>query len=936
MSSRENKRKGSGVEPQSPRSTIGLLLSEVRSSYSNALWRGVAGAALEFDVNLICYTEGRIDAYKYGPDPQGDPLYGLIDAERVDGLLICGTIGNYITEAEFRSFIDRYRPIPMVGITETPGIPNIIVDNGKGMRDIVTHFIEVHGYRRIAFICGPENNEEAALRYRAYVDALAEHNIPLDPDIVAPGAFEYETGVEAIRLLLDERKAEFEAVVAANDWMAFGALKALEEHGVRIPEDVALGGFDDAREAAASKPSLTTVRQPIHRLGYEGIKVLLKLLAGEQVPERTMLSTKLVVRRSCSCVEPAIAHAALGSLVRKRQALKEAVEAQREEILSEMAQVVEGPASVCSEWMGRLLDAFLEEMASGSATGKPGDNLARQGPFLSALDEVLQQAVAMNVQIDDWQEIISVMRHCTAPYVTNVATLSRAEDLFNQGRVTIGRVIQGIWALREVEDAQRTESLGFFSGDLVEAIETEQISAAIGRWLPQFGFSEFYLSLYEGQKYPAEWSRLMLAYERGERVDVGADRRRYLTRRLVPDELCPQERRYTWVVEPLSFRENQFGLLILETGPRVGYIYSSLARQISGTLQDSLLVQQLEVRKVQMLTAAEVSQVVSSLLDPDELIQRVVELVQERFDLYYVGLFLVDGGWAVLRAATGEAGKKMVEQGHKLQIGGDSMIGQCVGEHQPRVAADVGEEAVRFDNPLLPLTRSELALPLVSREGAIGALSIQSVQESAFSEEDVAIFKTMADQLANAIANARLYEKIQRAYTEVEQQVRERTAELEREVEERERAQAESLRLQQEVIEAQQRAIQELSTPIIPVLELPQGGSVIVMPLIGSIDTMRARDVTRSLLAGIREHKAKVVILDITGVPIVDSGVAAYLNKTVQAARLKGARTIVTGISEAVAETIVDLGIDWSGIETLRDLRTGLRAALRGAERRVE
>jgi anti-anti-sigma regulatory factor/putative methionine-R-sulfoxide reductase with GAF domain len=356
----------------------------------------------------------------------------------------------------------------------------------------------------------------------------------------------------------------------------------------------------------------------------------------------------------------------------------------------------------------------------------------------------------------------------------------------------------------------------------------------------------------------------------------------------------------------------------------VGYIYSSLARQISGTLQDSLLVRQLEIRKVQMLTAAEVSQIVGSLLDPDELIQRVVELVQERFDLYYVGLFLVDEGWAVLRAATGEAGKKMVEQGHKLEIGGDSMIGQCVGEHQPRVAADVGEEAVRFDNSLLPLTRSELALPLVSREGAVGALSIQSTLETAFGEEDVAIFKTMADQLSNAVANARLYEKIQAAYTEVERQVRERTAQLQQEMTERERAQEESARLQQKVIEAQQRAIQELSTPIIPILE-----GVIVMPLIGSIDTMRARDVTRNLLAGIREHQAKVVIVDITGVPIVDSGVAAYLNRTIKAAHLKGARTIVTGISEAVAETIVDLGIDWSGIETLGDLKTGLRAALR-------
>jgi rsbT co-antagonist protein RsbR len=141
-------------------------------------------------------------------------------------------------------------------------------------------------------------------------------------------------------------------------------------------------------------------------------------------------------------------------------------------------------------------------------------------------------------------------------------------------------------------------------------------------------------------------------------------------------------------------------------------------------------------------------------------------------------------------------------------------------------------------------------------------------------------------------------------------------------------AEAEKERLQQEVIEAQQRAIQELSTPIIPILEVPGAGSVIVMPLIGNIDTMRARDITRRLLAGIRQYRASVVILDITGVPIVDSGVASYMNGTIQAARLKGARTIVTGISEAVAETIVDLGIDWKDIETLRDLQTGLRVAL--------
>jgi len=141
-------------------------------------------------------------------------------------------------------------------------------------------------------------------------------------------------------------------------------------------------------------------------------------------------------------------------------------------------------------------------------------------------------------------------------------------------------------------------------------------------------------------------------------------------------------------------------------------------------------------------------------------------------------------------------------------------------------------------------------------------------------------------------------------------------------IRERKLAEQERAQLQQQIIEAQREALKELSTPIIPLMS-----GVIIMPLIGSIDTARARDIMRALLAGISEHRAKVAILDITGVPLVDTGVATHLNGTMQAARLKGAHIIVTGVSDAVAETIVDLGIDWSHVQTLRDLESGLRAA---------
>ena len=136
--------------------------------------------------------------------------------------------------------------------------------------------------------------------------------------------------------------------------------------------------------------------------------------------------------------------------------------------------------------------------------------------------------------------------------------------------------------------------------------------------------------------------------------------------------------------------------------------------------------------------------------------------------------------------------------------------------------------------------------------------------------------------------------------------------------------------LQQQVIEAQQAAIRELSTPIIPVLE-----GIIVMPLIGTIDTMRARDITQVLLEGIGVHRAEVVIIDVTGIAAIDTAVASHLTGAIAAARLLGTHPIVSGVSGAAAQTIVEMGIDWSGIETVANLQTGLTRALHQAGLRI-
>jgi GAF domain-containing protein len=209
-----------------------------------------------------------------------------------------------------------------------------------------------------------------------------------------------------------------------------------------------------------------------------------------------------------------------------------------------------------------------------------------------------------------------------------------------------------------------------------------------------------------------------------------------------------------------------------------GYIFSqndieigeAIADQLAIWLENRQLLAETQYRSERLQTAAEVSRAASSILGVDELINTSVNLIRDQFNFYYVGLFMVDEAkeWAVLKAGTGEAGRIQLKNEHKLKIGGESMIGWCVQNRQARIALDVGQEAVRFKNEYLPDTRSEMALPLVSRDEVMGALTVQSAERSAFSTEDITLLRTMADQLANAIENARLFAQTQKALADSE------------------------------------------------------------------------------------------------------------------------------------------------------------------------
>jgi len=183
----------------------------------------------------------------------------------------------------------------------------------------------------------------------------------------------------------------------------------------------------------------------------------------------------------------------------------------------------------------------------------------------------------------------------------------------------------------------------------------------------------------------------------------------------------------------------------------------------------------LDQRRAMLLQAgARVSRNITMILDPDELFRQTVDIICDEFGFYYAGVFLVDetGEWAKLRSGRGEAGAIMVSMDHKLKVDGHSMIGAATGRRTALIALDVGEEPVHFKNPYLPDTRSEMALPLVVGPELIGALTVQSVEEAAFSEEDITALQAMADQLAIAIHNARMHQDNRRLLKRAERRAR--------------------------------------------------------------------------------------------------------------------------------------------------------------------
>ena len=275
---------------------IGLVMREISGEFFSPMLRGIEAGTREngYDLLIHCtYQSGEAKAF-------GNYALGEHNA---DGIIV------FVDSLDENELIRLYQmQFPIVLLHRTPpdglDIPHVSFENKSGARKLVDYLIEERGYKRIAFLPGPDGVEDSYWREMGYRDSLKAHGIEYDPALVVTGGFDEYQGQVAVAQLLS-RNIPIDAIFAGDDDTAIGALIALKDAGLRVPEDVALVGFDDIRLSRYLTPPLTTVRAPIEQAGREAVKQLVSLIQAGRAEKLTLLPTELVIRRSCGAPEQA-------------------------------------------------------------------------------------------------------------------------------------------------------------------------------------------------------------------------------------------------------------------------------------------------------------------------------------------------------------------------------------------------------------------------------------------------------------------------------------------------------------------------------------------------------------------------------------------------------------------------------------------------------
>ena len=806
--------------PGNQRKTIGVFVSRLGRGWDPEFIMGITDAAEAQDFNVICFAGGKpVSLITPGSMQPSYGFYDIARTEQLSGMIVSGDLAYELDGRAFKQFIDNYTHIPLIlSACRVPGIPTLIGDNLPGMRTAISHLLDTHGYQKIAFIRGPENQLESEQRFFAYKAELASHNIPFDETLVLPGDFSIESGRAAVRMLLDERKKKVDAIVAANDRMAIGVFEALQLRGITMPGMVALTGFDDVREARSLGVPLTTVRQSFYDMGRQAFDLLLRSINGEKLPETSLVPTQFVVRWSCGCIPKSVL-AVVGDQLGSGRAIP--TERKREAVIANLVQAAGffDPASVssafrqaCSQVWETLLACLQSE--------------EQVEAFLKSIENLMVALAPHNQEAITWHNLVSVLRNQLMVGVKEPGMLLRAEDLFQQARIMTGELIQRQQSLQRQALDQQEEVLQAFSAAMAPAMSLDEIGAALKRFLPAMGVERLYVMLYASMTTPQSalspftenYNLLMQFDEMG--FYAPPERPKWETGHLIPRGKTPEYRRYSAIVLPLILAQNRFGFLWVEIKAREWEVYVRIRNLLSSALLRTMLVdqrslmqkqvehllQESQLREMQLAIATEtaestaeenarlytnelerreeaealsrVARNLSTLLRMDELPRQILNQLAQLLPFERGALLVEEAAGAIRIVAHSGFPENTSQPDLFTQINPGGTYARIAQAGEPVIIEDVTTTQAWHPADGLPVNLSWLGVPLFSKENVIGMLAITRQAPGDFSHDDLLLAMTYAIQAAISLENARLYDEVTRFKESLELLVAQRVDEL--------------------------------------------------------------------------------------------------------------------------------------------------------------
>ena len=544
------------------RKVIALFLNSagLADDYQGELRSGAEREAVARGLDLWVYA-GRTEWDV--PESGGARIYDLVDPERLDGIVLAaGTIASYAPLADVVSRLRSASSVPLCSVGQyCHGVPNVLVNNVTAVAALVNHLVSAHSRKRFAYIAGPTGHEESSQRLDAARSALAQHGLELSAQLIVRGDLVAYSARKATTDVI-ARGLQFDALLAANDDMAVGAMQALRMSGIACPQDVSVAGFDDAAVARYCEPALTTVRQPVARLGATAVAQLASGLTGDDIK---IIDTELMVRESCGCCPTHTLCPKTG----ERLSAIETAEDHRRALLQTLSPLIDD-REARSHWVETLLRS-VDEQCTGSG-----------GSFLEEFGRLLESLKMLYVPPHELQRSVSILRS----YAAARGGGSSVEDSFHAARVFVGALTYRSAGSQRLRSEYLLEELRLSSERLTTSLTMSALKEALVTELPRLGVGNALISLH-----PEQDRNLLspLAYLRNGR-HVELDTVTYPARQLVPNGAFDDPRRYSLTILPLTFEGEQLGVAVLEL-PLGLEVYSLLREQIGSAVRNVLLHQ---------------------------------------------------------------------------------------------------------------------------------------------------------------------------------------------------------------------------------------------------------------------------------------------------------------------------------------------------------